>query len=91
MLFSSVCGSGTLGALCITAVFTAFKSCTILHFVDGAAFFTGKIGVLHGDSGQGIKTPAFKYSLITGRIPSIASCFRAYCFMRGRYSPFGLI
>ncbi len=56
--FSNVCRSGTIGALGITALFTACKSCTILQPVEGGAFLTGKSEVLHGESGQSIITPA---------------------------------
>ena len=61
--FNKVCGSGTVGALGITALLTACKSCTILHPEEGGDFLTGKRGVLHGESKQGIITPAFKRSL----------------------------
>ncbi len=69
-VFSRVYGSGTQGALCITALFTACKSCTILHPTEGAAFFTGNIGVLQGESSHGIITPAVIRSSITGFMPS---------------------
>ena len=46
--FSKVYGSGTSGARGTTALFTACRSRTIFHQVDGGAFLTGKIGVLHG-------------------------------------------
>ena len=89
--FNSVCGSGTFGDLIITDSFTGLISCTILHPVDGSAFFTGKIAVLTGESEQGLIIPLLRKSVITGRIPSIASGFRGYCRALGLCSVFGLI
>ena len=61
--FSNVCGSGTRGSRSITALFTACKSCTILHPVDEAAFFTGNRGLLHAASEHSLMTPASSKSL----------------------------
>lgn len=77
--FSRVLGSGTHGALGITALLTACKSCTILHVLEGAAFHTGNMGVLHGDSSQGIRAPFSLKASNIGLIPLIASFRRGYC------------
>lgn len=49
------------------------------HPSDGAAFFTGNNGVLHGESGHSLIIPPANKSLIIGRIPIIASGFSGYC------------
>ena len=76
---SRVLGSGTMGALGMTGRFTACESCTIGQPWEGGAFLTGKMGVLHGESGHGIITPLSFSVLNTGTMPSIASLLSGYC------------
>ena len=56
-----------------------------------ALFFTGKVAVLTGESEQGLIIPLLRKSVITGRIPSIASGFRGSGRALGLCSVFGLI
>ena len=49
------------------------------HPSDGAAFFIGNSGVLHGESGHSLIIPLDNKSLIIGHIPIIASGFNGYC------------
>lgn len=88
---STLCGSGTFGALCNPAAFTACRSWTILHPVEGAAFLTGNRGVLQGESSRSFITPPFSRFSITGFIPSSVTGFRGYYRCLGLYSDLGRI
>ena len=91
ILFNNVEGSGTIGALWITAEFTACRSCTILQPVDGGAFFTGNNGVFTSESLHSLITPAYNNACSVGFIPSTTSGFSGYWRWWGLWSPFGLI
>ena len=82
-----------MGVLGCTASFTFFKSCTKRHAAScpsTGAFLTGNIGVLHGELGHRIITPASNRELKTGVIPSIASWRNLYWGCLGLYVDLGV-
>ena len=82
-----------MGVLGCTASFTFFRSCTKRHVTgcpSTGAFFTGNIGVEHGECGHGMITPASNNELKTAVIPSIASWRSLYWGCFGLYVDLGV-
>lgn len=91
-------GFGAAGALGITGLITACKSCTKHHSTGSPnflfylfIFFTGNSGVGTRDVGHRTFNPAFNSDSKTGLIPSIVFCFRGNCFWHGRKEDLAVI